>query len=72
MGSLYLRARYYNIAAGSFFTEDSYLGDIREPLTLNRYVYCEGNPVNYKDPSGHIMLGNTDISGLIRGKRTGK
>ena len=52
VGSLYLRARYYNIAAGSFFTEDSYLGDIREPLTLNRYVYCEGNPVNYKDPSG--------------------
>ena len=72
VGSLYLRARYYNIAAGSFFTEDSYLGDIREPLTLNRYVYCEGNPVNYKDPSGHIMLGNTDISGLIRGEENGE
>ncbi len=52
VGSLYLRARYYHIATGSFFTEDSYLGDIREPLTLNRYAYCTGNPVNYRDPSG--------------------
>ena len=52
VGSLYLRARYYNVAAGAFFTEDSYLGNIREPLTLNRYVYCVGNPVNYVDPSG--------------------
>ena len=52
VGSLYLRARYYHIATGSFFTEDSYLGDIREPLTLNRYAYCAGNPVNYRDPSG--------------------
>ena len=52
VGSLYLRARYYNVATGAFFTEDTYLGNIREPLTLNRYVYCVGNPVNYVDPSG--------------------
>ncbi len=72
VGSLYLRARYYHIATGSFFTEDSYLGDIREPLTLNRYAYCTGNPVNYRDPSGHIMLGNPDMPGLIRGEENGE
>ena len=38
---------------GSFLTEDSYLGDIRNPLTLNRYSYCSGNPLFYSDPSGH-------------------
>lgn len=51
--SQYLRARYYNVKTAAFFTEDSYLGDIMEPLTLNRYSYCLGNPVNYEDPSGH-------------------
>ena len=51
--SQYLRARYYDMVKGNFLTEDSYLGDIREPLTLNRYSYCIGNPLFYDDPSGH-------------------
>ena len=38
---------------GSFLTEDRYLGDIRNPLTLNRYSYCIGNPLFYDDPSGY-------------------
>ena len=72
VGSLYLRARYYNVATGAFFTEDTYLGNIMEPLTLNRYVYCVGNPVNYVDPSGNIMLGNPHMPGLIRGEVNGE
>ena len=51
--SQYLRARYYDTVKGNFLTEDSYLGDIRNPLTLNRYSYCIGNPLFYDDPSGH-------------------
>ncbi|MDE5590706.1 MAG: hypothetical protein K2J60_16465, partial [Acetatifactor sp.] len=51
--SQYLRARYYCVVTADFLTEDSYLGNIREPLTLNRYNYCVGNPVNYADPSGN-------------------
>ena len=43
------------MSTGAFFSEDTYLGNIREPLTLNRYVYCVGNPVNYVDPSGHLV-----------------
>ena len=50
----YLRARYYKPETANFLTEDSYLGDILKPLTLNRYNYCAGNPVNYKDPSGNV------------------
>ncbi len=49
----YLRARYYKPETANFLTEDNYLGDILKPLTLNRYNYCAGNPVNYKDPSGN-------------------
>ena len=53
--SQYLRARYYDMVKGNFLTEDSYLGDIRNPLTLNRYSYCIGNPLFYDDPSGHAI-----------------
>ena len=54
--SQYLRARYYCVVMADFLMEDSYLGNIREPLTLNRYNYCVGNPVNYADPSGNISV----------------
>ena len=51
--SQYLRARYYYVVTATFLTEDSYLGNIVEPLTLNRYIYCVSSPLNYIDPSGY-------------------
>ena len=48
----YLRARYYSPVTADFLTEDSYLGDITDPLTLNRYNYVKSSPLNYIDPSG--------------------
>ena len=53
-GLEYLRARYYNADKGRFFQEDTYLGDITDPLTLNRYAYVKNSPLNYADPSGHV------------------
>ena len=53
--SQYLRARYYYVVSATFLSEDSYLGNIVEPLTLNRYVYCVASPPNYNDPSGHAI-----------------
>lgn len=50
----YLRARYYDVERGNFLTEDTYLGDISDPLTLNRYNYVKSNPLNYIDPSGFV------------------
>ena len=55
-GLQYLRARYYNPQTGSFITEDTYTGQISNPLTLNRYDYVSNNPVNYIDPSGHFAV----------------
>ncbi|WP_316606158.1 HNH/ENDO VII family nuclease [Streptococcus pluranimalium] len=50
----YLRARYYDSVAGTFLTEDSYQGELTDPLSQNRYSYVHNNPVNYTDPSGHF------------------
>lgn len=55
-GLQYLRARYYNTDSGRFNVADTYLGDISNPLTLNRYSYGINNPIIYIDPSGHFIL----------------
>ncbi|MFH2103695.1 MAG: RHS repeat-associated core domain-containing protein [Chloroflexota bacterium] len=51
---IYLRSRYYSPATGKFLTRDSWQGDYNRPLSLNRWAYVEGNPINFADPSGHI------------------
>lgn len=51
-GLYYYRARYYHPGMARFISEDSYgfgAGD------TNFYAYALGNPVNYNDPSGHIV-----------------
>lgn len=52
-GFQYLRARYYNPNIRRFITEDTYTGEITNPLILNLYAYCSGNPIMYYDPSGN-------------------
>ena len=71
-GLQYLRARYYDGATGRFSTADSYLGDVTNPLTLNRYIYTLNNPVMYNDPSGHWfhIIGGI-IAGAVVGAVTG-
>ncbi len=48
----YLRSRWYDPASGRFQTKDSWQGDYNRPLSLNRWMYVEGNPTNYVDPTG--------------------
>ena len=55
-GTYYLRARYYDPAIGRFTQQDTYLGDYKDPLSLNYYTYCYNNPVRYYDPSGNIPV----------------
>ena len=35
---------------------DTYRGDNMLPLTLNLYMYCGGDPINYTEPTGHGFL----------------
>ncbi len=55
-GTIYLRARYYNPSTGRFISRDSYAGKNEEPLSLNKYTYCQNNPLIFVDPSGKYSV----------------
>jgi RHS repeat-associated protein len=57
------RARYLNVGTGRFWTSDSYEGNNEDPLSLHKYLYCKGNPVDGEDPDGHDDIG--DVLGAI-------
>jgi RHS repeat-associated protein len=48
----YLRARQYNPHLARFTARDAVEGKFEQPLTLNRYLYCENDPINLFDPDG--------------------
>jgi RHS repeat-associated protein len=58
LGMYYLRARYYQPQTGRFWTMDSFEGSQGDPLSLHKYIYCSGNPVNGSDPSGYETEGS--------------
>ncbi|WP_188067687.1 hypothetical protein [Brevibacillus brevis] len=35
--------------------EDTYKGQVDNPLTLNRYTYVSNNPLKYVDPTGNVQ-----------------
>jgi RHS repeat-associated protein len=45
-GLMLVGARYYDAQTGIFISRDTYLDE-------DPYVYCDGDPVNELDPSGH-------------------
>ena len=54
-GMLNLRARQYEPAVMRFSQRDLLKGDQSAPLSLNRYLYCENDSVNFVDPSGKSL-----------------
>jgi RHS repeat-associated protein len=55
-GLTYLRARYYASEDGRFISRDTWSGEYNRPLSLNRWNYVEGNPINAIDPSGKQQI----------------
>lgn len=49
----YLRARWYDPGMSRFINEDTYEGQIDNPLSLNLYTYVGNNPLTRWDPTGH-------------------
>jgi RHS repeat-associated protein len=66
LGMYYLRARYYKPDTGRFLTMDSYEGSQSDPLSLHKYLYCNADPANLRDPGGHDgTLGELLVSTFI-------
>ena len=55
-GFYYLRARYYDPSVGRFISEDTYKGEVDNPLSLNRYTYVHNNPLANIDPTGNYCV----------------
>ncbi|HBT76618.1 MAG TPA: hypothetical protein DEB39_06755 [Planctomycetaceae bacterium] len=71
IGQQYLRARYYDPATGTFNRLDPFFGNLNDPQSLHNYLYCHGDPLNYKDPNGEFTvveaLAVLTLIGLILG-----
>ena len=61
-GLYYLRARYMSPETGTFTTMDTYAGTLDNPVSLHKYLYANGNPVMYKDPTGNFSLMETSVA----------
>lgn len=62
-GLYYMNARYYDPETGRFISQDSYRGENESFWHL--YVYCNGDPVNSVDPTGHAVA--NIVGGIIGG-----
>ena len=56
LGLYYLRARYYNPLTGRFMSRDPFDGYAVIPITLHKYLYAGGNPTNWRDPNGRLIV----------------
>ncbi|EMJ97230.1 MULTISPECIES: RHS repeat-associated core domain-containing protein [unclassified Leptospira] len=54
-GLYYFKARYYDPVIGRFLQADSVM-DTSRPMGMDLYMYTEGNPIRYTDPSGNSIL----------------
>jgi RHS repeat-associated protein len=55
-GLYYFGARYFDPDVGRFITRDTVFGEISDPQSQNRYVYCMNNPHKYTDPNGRFAI----------------
>ncbi len=59
----YLRARYYDVASGTFNRLDPFAGNMQDPQSLHKYLYVHGDPVQGIDPTGLNTM-TTTLGGL--------
>jgi len=70
IGLYYLRARWYSPEIGRFMSMDEWEGTYIKPITLNKYISFNNDPVNIIDPEGREgILGPTGkrITELLQG-----
>ncbi len=64
-GLYYLQTRYYDPEVCRFISADVYLSTGQGIVGSNMYAYCNNNPANMTDPSGHLPQWIKTISKAI-------
>ena len=59
-GLVNLRARYYDPGTGRFVSRDTWNGDHNNPISMNKWLYANGNPIIHIDPSGNCIFTGID------------
>lgn len=65
------RARYLNTSTGRFINRDSFDGDSQAPVSLHKYLYASGDPVDLIDPTGNDDLVSITVAAGIVGTISG-
>ncbi len=60
MGLMDYKARFFSSALGRFIQPDTLIPDPTKPQVFNRYSYVANNPVNFNDPTGHMLVNDGD------------
>lgn len=55
----------YDPKVARFLQEDTYTGDVSDPLSLNLYTYGHNNPIKYYDPTGHAVNVVDPLTGAL-------
>lgn len=53
---LNLGQRWYDPVTARFLQEDTFEGDLKNPLSLNLYTYAHNDPLAYSDPTGNFAF----------------
>ena len=70
-GMINLRARQYEPTIGRFNQKDVVRGNAGQPISLNRYLYCQNDGIDYIDPTGQSILGALIGTKVIKGTLIG-
>ena len=58
----FLRQRFLNVVTGRFLSRDAYPESTKLPLSLHRYIYASGDPINKIDPTGEYSILSVSIA----------
>jgi RHS repeat-associated protein len=70
-GLVWMAARWYQPATGTFLSRDTYAGNVGAAVTLNRFSYGLNDPLRFADPSGHTAQTMTNAELWAEYQRTG-
>jgi len=69
LGLYYLRARWYSPEIGRFMSMDEFERNTEQPISLNKYLSFNEDPVNKQDPSGYWytvgMMITFEVGGIL-------